>query len=48
MDLRVNATNVLNHVTFAAWNTTINSAQFGVPTRANNMRSIQPSVVVRW
>jgi hypothetical protein len=48
MDLRVTATNVLNHVTFASWNTTVNSAQFGVPTRANSMRTIQPSVVVRW
>jgi hypothetical protein len=48
MDLRVTAMNVLNHVTYAAWNTTINSAQFGAPTRANSMRTIQPSVVVRF
>jgi hypothetical protein len=48
MDLRITATNVSNHVTFAAWNTTIHSAQFGLPTRANAMRTIQPSAVVRW
>jgi hypothetical protein len=48
MDLRISATNVLNHVTYSAWNTTLNSAQFGLPTRANNMRTIQPSAVVRW
>jgi hypothetical protein len=48
MDLRVNATNVLNRVTFPSWNTTVNSAQFGLPSRANGMRTVQPSVVVRW
>ena len=32
VDLRVDATNALNHVTFASWNTTVNSAQFGLPT----------------
>ena len=48
MDLRINATNVLNHVTYASWNTTVNSAQFAVPTRANAMRAIQPSMVVKW
>jgi hypothetical protein len=48
MELRINATNILNRVTFAGWNTTVNSAQFGVPTRANGMRTIQPSAVLRW
>jgi hypothetical protein len=48
MDLRVDATNVLNHVTFPNWNTTVNSAQFGVPTRANPMRSLQPSLRLRF
>jgi hypothetical protein len=48
MDLRVDATNVLNHVTFPNWNTTVNSAQFGAPTRANPMRSLQPSLRLRF
>jgi len=48
MDLRVDATNVLNHVTFPNWNTTVNSSQFGFPTRANAMRTILPSLRVRF
>src|SRR6185295_9103752 len=44
MELRVTAVNVLNHVTFPNWNTTVNNAQFGLPTRANAMRTVQPSV----
>ena len=31
LDLRMDATNALNHVTFTSWNTTVNSAQFGLP-----------------
>jgi hypothetical protein len=48
MDVRVDSTNVLNHVTFPTWNTTVNSSQFGLPTRANAMRTLQPSVRVRF
>ena len=48
MDLRVDATNVLNHVTYPNWNTTVNSAQFGLPSRANAMRTLQPSLRVRF
>jgi hypothetical protein len=48
MDLRVDATNVLNHVTFPNWNTTVNSSQFGLPARANAMRTILPSLRVRF
>jgi trimeric autotransporter adhesin len=48
MDLRVDATNVLNHVTFPSWNTVVNSAQFGLPMQANAMRTLQPSVRVRF
>jgi len=48
MDLTVNATNVLNHVTFPRWNTTVNSSQFGLPTSANAMRILQPSLRVRF
>jgi trimeric autotransporter adhesin len=48
MDLRVDSTNVLNRVTFPNWNTTVNSAQFGLPARANPMRTLQPSARVRF
>ena len=48
MDLRVDANNVLNKVTFPDWNTTVNSSQFGLPTRANAMRSLQPTLRVRF
>jgi hypothetical protein len=48
MDLRVDATNVLNHPTFPTWNSVVNSSQFGLPTNANAMRSIQPSIRVRF
>ena len=48
MDLKVDATNVLNHVTFPRWNTTVNSAQYGLPLNANTMRTLQPSLRVRF
>ncbi|MBI2150607.1 MAG: TonB-dependent receptor, partial [Acidobacteria bacterium] len=48
IDLRFDATNALNHVTFNSWNTTITSAQFGLPNRANAMRSIQTTLRLRF
>ena len=48
MDLNLNATNVLNHVTLAGWNTSISNQQFGQPTGATGMRSIQTSLVLRF
>jgi hypothetical protein len=48
MDVRVDSVNALNHVTFPRWNTTVNSSQFGLPTQANSMRTLQPSVRVRF
>lgn len=41
LDLRIDARNALNHVTFADWNTTINNTQFGLPSAALPMRSMQ-------
>jgi trimeric autotransporter adhesin len=40
LNLSVNATNVLNHVVFSGWGSTINSQYFGVPNpnSANTMR----------
>jgi len=48
LDLRVDATNALNHVTFPSWNTTVTSTQFGLPNPANAMRSVQTSVRLRF
>ena len=48
LDLRVDATNALNHVTFTSWNTTVTSAQFGLPTAANAMRSMQTVLRLRF
>ena len=48
MDFRVDVTNVLNHVSFADWNTVLDSAQFGWPVRANPMRTVRPSLRVRF
>ncbi|HZU24540.1 MAG TPA: carboxypeptidase regulatory-like domain-containing protein [Bryobacteraceae bacterium] len=48
LDLRVDSTNALNHVSFTAWNTVINNAQFGLPVAANAMRSLQTTLRVRF
>ncbi len=48
LDLRVDATNILNHVTYPNWNTTINSQQFGLPNAANSMRSMVSTLRVRF
>ena len=47
-DLRVDATNILNHPVFPNWNTIITSAQFGLPSTANQMRTIQTSFRLRF
>lgn len=48
MDLQMSANNVLNHVTYASWVTNIDSAQFGLPSRANAMRTVQTSLRLRF
>ena len=48
LDLRVDSTNALNHVTFTTWNTIVNSAQFGLPAAANSMRSMQTTLRLRF
>ncbi len=50
LDLRVDATNVLNHVTFQNWNTTFGSTQFGLPnpSAANAMRNLLTTLRVRF
>ncbi|PWU00153.1 MAG: TonB-dependent receptor [Terriglobia bacterium] len=47
-DLRIDAANALNHVVFPSWNTTITSAQFGLPNPANPMRDVQTTLRVRF
>ena len=48
LDLRVDAMNALNHVTFPAWNTVVTSAQFGLPMAANPMRTLQTTLRARF
>lgn len=40
-DLRLDATNLFNHVVFTTWNSTVNSTTFGLPSSVNPMRSVQ-------
>jgi hypothetical protein len=47
-DLRIDATNVLNHPVFPSWNTVITSGQFGLPNPAGQMRTVQTSLRVRF
>jgi hypothetical protein len=48
VDLRVDATNVLNRATFKSWNTTIGNQQFGLPAIVDTMRVLQTSLRVRF
>jgi hypothetical protein len=48
LDLRVDSTNALNHAAFTAWNTIVNSPQFGLPAAANAMRSMQTTLRLRF
>jgi hypothetical protein len=56
LDLRVDSTNLLNHVVFTSWNTTLNpgsnpalnSPLFGLPVAANAMRSLQTTMRLRF
>jgi hypothetical protein len=45
-EVGVDVSNLLNHVSFTSWNTTVGSAQFGLPTSANGMRNVQTTL--RW
>ena len=48
LDLRVDSTNLLNHVTYSNWITVVNSTQFGLPAAANAMRSMQTTLRLRF
>ena len=46
--VNVDSTNLLNHVVFGSWNTTINGGQFGVPVSPNAMRSLLTTARLRF
>ncbi len=48
LDWRLDATNVLNRVTFAGVNTIVGSPQFGQANRANQMRRVQMTMRLRY
>jgi hypothetical protein len=48
LDWRIDATNVLNRVTYNSVYTLISSPQFGLPLGTNQMRKIQTSLRVRF
>jgi hypothetical protein len=48
MDWRIDATNVLNHVTYSSVNALVGSPQFGLPSAANQMRRVQTSLRMRF
>ena len=48
LDWRIDATNLLNRVTYSAINSIVGSPQFGLPTSANVMRRLQTTIRVRY
>ncbi|HVO97032.1 MAG TPA: TonB-dependent receptor [Bryobacteraceae bacterium] len=49
LDLRIDSTNILNHVTFGSWVTVVNSPQFGAPpSAANPMRTMLTTLRLRF
>jgi hypothetical protein len=48
LDMQIAANNLLNHVTYASWQSSITSSQFGLPTTANSMRDISASLRFRF
>jgi hypothetical protein len=48
LDVRLDATNLLNHVVFTSWNATYANVQFGAPVSANAMRSVQTTIRLRF
>jgi hypothetical protein len=48
LDWRIDATNVLNRVTYSTISTVLGSPQFGLPIQANVMRKLQSSLRLRF
>ena len=47
-DWRIDATNLLNRVTFTGVNTIVGSPQFGLPVQANTMRKLTSTLRLRF
>lgn len=47
-DLRIDASNMLNHPVFGSWNASITSSQFGLPVNPGAMRLLQTNLRVRF
>ncbi len=48
LELQINSTNTLNHVTYTSYNTLVGSQTFGLPAAANQMRQISALMRVRF
>ena len=48
VDFRIDAANALNYVTFPSWNTVLGNTQFGLPSTANPMRTVQSVLRMRF
>ena len=48
IDMQIAANNLLNHVTYTSWQSSITSSQFGLPSSANSMRDISASLRFRF
>ncbi|MGA8530787.1 MAG: carboxypeptidase-like regulatory domain-containing protein [Acidobacteriaceae bacterium] len=48
LDVRVDATNPLNHASYTTWNSVVNSTTFGLPAAVNPMRSLQVTGRLRF
>lgn len=48
LDARIDSTNAVNHVTYSGWITTVTSPQFGLPTSADAMRTMQATFRLRF
>ncbi len=48
LDVRIDSSNAINHVNYSAWNSVVTSPQFGLPTAANAMRTLQTTFRVRF
>ena len=48
LEFRIEANNLLNHVNFTNLNTVVNASNYGLPSAAASMRTIQANVRFRF
>jgi hypothetical protein len=48
LDVSVMSNNTFNHVAFTSWNSVVTNNQFGLPSSAGGMRSLQTTLYLRW